>query len=251
MKVKIQVFALILVFSLLASGTTTLARTWTPGVVGGDYFYFEMYGVYSSNRSNITIAIPQFECNTTDWTRINITDVSGSSVYQVFTLHFKNGSESTFTFKNDVNPENESSLKFPEKAVPICAANLSAGELIPTVKIILNETITRTYSSGPRQTNHAAWNSSDDWGNIYFDRETGMLVELCRTHRFTNSNTGEIVEKTHVIKLTITNRWEITTPSSPLSLSFVFLTVTICALLCFIILTHKLVTKKTRQPLQR
>ena len=39
------------------------ARTWKIGVYGGDYFAYEMYGIYTSNRSNTTLSIPEFEKN--------------------------------------------------------------------------------------------------------------------------------------------------------------------------------------------
>lgn len=143
MKLKLQVTVLPLLFLLLASANVTAARTWTPGVAAGDYFYYEMYGVYTSNRPNITMVIPQFEYNNTEWARINITDVEGSMVYQVYTLHFKNGSETSFNFKTDGPPQNESSLQFYEKGVPICALNLGAGDRVPTAETTINETITR------------------------------------------------------------------------------------------------------------
>jgi hypothetical protein len=35
------------------------------------------------------------------------------------------------------------------------------------------------------------------------------MVELSRTHAFVNKVTGEVVEKTDIIKLLDTNRWQI------------------------------------------
>jgi hypothetical protein len=93
-----------------------------------------------------------------------------------------------------------------EKGVPICAANLNPGDRIPTADITINQTVIRVYADGSRETNHASWSGPDEWGNIYFDKETGMLVELERTHRFINTVTGSIVEKTDVIELIDTNR---------------------------------------------
>lgn len=228
---------------LLASANVTAARTWTPGVAAGDYFYYEMYGVYTSNRPNITMVIPQFEYNNTEWARINITDVEGSMVYKVYTLHFKNGSETSFNFKTEVNPQNESSLQFYEKGVPICALNLGAGDRIPTAETTINETITRAYPSGSRETNHAAWNGSDVWGNCYFDKETGMLVELCRTHKFASTQTDEIVQKMDVIKMISSSRWEINNQPSAITPFFIFLIVAIFAVLSIVIITYKLVKK--------
>jgi len=212
MKKKIQIILLSIFFVWLFTTTnanTSSIRIWTPGVCSGDYFTYEMYGVYTSNHSNITIRVPDFEKNNTDWVRITIFSTSSSIVYQVYTLHYLNGNEISYNFQTDVNPQNQGTFRIYEKGVPICSANLNSGDCIPTAELILNETITRTYLSCSRETNHASWNFSDDWGDIYFDRETGMLVELCRTHKFGNLVTDEAVEKTDVIKLIATNRWHI------------------------------------------
>jgi hypothetical protein len=58
-----------------------------------------------------------------------------------------------------------------------------------------------------RETVHLSWNTPEDWGDCYLDRETGVLVELYRVHKFTNPVTGEIVEKADVVKLTSTKLW--------------------------------------------
>jgi hypothetical protein len=210
MKTKIQGgISFILVLSLLASPSAISMQTWTPGVRSGDYFTYEMYGVYTSNSQNIEIAIPEFEKNTTLWTKIKITEVSGSTIHQVYTLCYSVGGEFSFEFQTDVNPQNQNTFKIADKGVPICATNLKSGDKVPTAELLLNETINRAYYSGLRETNQASWNVSDDWGYIYFDRETGMLVKLQRTHIFVNPNSSNVVEKTDIIKLIDTNRWQI------------------------------------------
>ncbi len=211
MKAKIQVVvSFMLVLSLFGSPSVRSTQTWTPGVESCDYFTYEMYGIYTSNNPNVEIAIPEFERNTTLWARINITSVLGSIICQVYTLHYSVGDEASFNFQTDVNPQNQGTFRIADKGVPICAANLRGGDKVPTAELLLNKTVARAYPGGLRDTNHASWNVSDDWGDIYFDREIGMLVELNRTHVFANPVTGDIVEKTDVIKLIDTNRWQIT-----------------------------------------
>ena len=126
-----------------------------------------------------------------------------------------------FNFQTDLNPNNQIEFKISDKGVPICAGNLNAGDRIPTAELTLSETQNKIYPSGPRQTNHASWNISDDWGDIYFDRETGMLTELRRTHLYINTITNEVVKKTDIIKLTDSNRWQISgQPQSTAKLIF-------------------------------
>lgn len=245
MKVKVCGIVLLLVFSLLASGNSSTTRSWTPGVAVGDYFTYEMYGVFVSNLSNTTMVIPQFEYNNTQWVRINITSVEGSMIYQVYTLHFQNQSESEINFKTDVNPEAEN-RSFNGQAVPICAANVGAGDRIPAAELTINETVRRAYSSGLRETNHAAWNTSDDWDSCHFDKQTGMMVEFLRTHRFANNATGEVIQKTDVINLIGTNRWEINSPQSSIMLYFAVLAVSILVSLSLLVVTYRFVTRKLR-----
>lgn len=105
----------------------------------------------------------------------------------------------------------------------------------------------RSYARGFRETNHAFWNSSIDWGDIYFDRETGMLIELHRTHRFVGDNNEEVVNKTDVIVITDTNRWQVTAVAQqPFTPLFSALTIGIFTLLVFIVLISRFVTKNTR-----
>lgn len=244
----IQAITLLLLICIFSITDTSASNIWTPGVCKGDYFYYEMYGVYQTNQSNL--AIPQFEYNNTDWTRINITQIEGSIVHQIYTLHFKNGSETSFSFKSNVDPTNRSYLKFNEKGVPICAANISVGDTVPTDEIIIDETINRNYASVIRPTNHAFWNTSTDWGDLYFDKETGILVELIRTHRFIGNGIDKVVDKTDVINITSTNRWQVT-PNNQQNLIFLFLglTVIIFALLSSIFFIHRFITRKTHDQL--
>ncbi len=222
MRPRILIMALLLLVSATIMENIPVSRTWNPGVTKGDCFFYQTYGIYISNLANTTLTIPEFEYNTTNWLRISITNVSGSIIYQIYTLQFKNGSETSFNFKTNVNPQNESNLKFSDKGVPICASNLHVDDQIPTVKLKINETLVTTYQSGPRETNRVVWNYTDDWGNCYFDKQTGMLVELCRTHQFANNATSEIVWKTDVIKLISTNRWQITQNQQSTSISIRF-----------------------------
>jgi hypothetical protein len=242
MKLRLQATIILLIF-LFPTIANAVPKTCLPGVEKGNYFTYEMYGVFTSNHSNSTILIPQFEYNNTEWVRIDITSVEGSIVYQVYTLHFKNGSETEFSYETNVNPSKQSNL-FAGQSVPICAANMGAGDRIPTAQLKINDTLSRFYSSGLREINHVGWKGSDDWGNCYFDRETGMPVEFLRTHRFTNNDNGEVVLKTDVINLISTNRWEINNSQSPSTVYIVIWATGIIGFFSLIAATYRLFTRK-------
>ena len=212
---KRTICAVILLLSLtcFANLKATSSRTWEPGVAEGDFFYYEMYVVFTSSDPNAVIEVPAFEQNNTDWVRITITNVSGSVVYQVYTLHFKNRTEN-FELKTDLNPTNAGDFNFSEMGVPICAANLDVSDPLPRVRLTIRETLIRTYSNGERETNLVSWNISEDWGRCYFDRKTGMLVDLYRVHSFINPVSGEVTYKADVVKMTRSSLWEITEHSA-------------------------------------
>lgn len=204
-----RLVALSIILLLLASISPVLPRTFSSGVSNGDYFVYHMYGVYNSTLPNIELLIPEFERNITDWTQISIESVYGSLVTQTYILHFKNSSELRFNFETDVDPQKQGEFQMSNKGVPLCAAYLNVGDKIPTVNITISGIVERNYSDGERELIYANWNQPDEYGEIYFDRETGMLVELERTCRFVNPVSERVVEKTDVLNLIDTNRWHL------------------------------------------
>jgi hypothetical protein len=199
--------ALLLSLTCLANLKATSDRTWEPGVAKGDFFYYEMYGVFNSSDPNAAVEVPPFEHNNTDWVRIDITGISGSLVHQLYTLHFKNRTEK-FELKTDLDPKRRGDFNLSAKGVPICAANLDVGDPLPTVQLTVKETLIRTYQSGERETNVVSWNFSDDWGCCHFDRKTGMLVDFHRVHAFVNPDSGEVIYKTDIVKMKRSSLWE-------------------------------------------
>jgi hypothetical protein len=206
---KIQIITIPILFLIITSVSSIPTKTLTLGINVGDYFTYEMYGVYKSNNSQTAIQIPEFEKNTTDWTRINITNIYDLEVTQTYTLHFHNNSEITFSLRVNLAPQNQGAFTISNKGVPTCPSNLKPCDKIPTAQITVNQTVSRLFADGSRELNYANWGGLDEWGEIFFDRNTGMLVELERTHRYVNIITGDLVEKTDFISLTDTNRWAI------------------------------------------
>jgi hypothetical protein len=211
MKEKLLVATLIMCFLFISSGETISAKSWTAGVAEGDFFCYEMYGVFTSSDPNDTIEVSAFEQNSTDEVRIDITGVSGSVVYQTYTLVFGNETRK-FELNTDLDPGNGDEVSFSELGVPVCAANLSVGDSLPTVELRVEETLLRTYPSGERETNHVSWNTTLDYGDCYFDKKTGMLAELNRTHLYVNPVTNRVIKKADIIKMTNSSFWSATEP---------------------------------------
>ena len=202
-------YATILLLCLLcfAGAKVTSAQTATPGVTKGDVFYYTMYGHFSSSDPDAIIYVPAFEANNTEWVSIEITGVSGPVISHVYTLHYYNGSEDRINGQTDLTKNLNFSSGFA--GVPFCAANLSAGDKVSTVQFTINETLEWSYPDGKREINHLSWTSSEDSGDCYFDRKTGVLVDMYRVHSFVNPDTNEVSKKADIVKMTSSNVWAV------------------------------------------
>jgi hypothetical protein len=208
MKKKSLIITSLVLVSLLGIAVFTLsasAENLAVGVAKGDVFYYEMYAHYTSSNPNAVIQVPAFESNNTDWLRIEITDVSGSLISHIYTVHFKDGTETQVNGQTDLASTSGWSDGF--RGVPICPANLNVGDTIPTGNLLVKETLTRAYSGNMRETNLASWNDPIDRGYCLFDRQTGMLVELNRVHLYINPETGEVISKTDSVTMISSSFW--------------------------------------------
>ncbi len=76
-----------------------------------------------------------------------------------------------------------------------------------TVQFTINEPLVWNYPDGKREISHLLWNSSEDSGDCYFDRKTGVLVDMYRVHSFINPDTNEVIRKADIVKMTSSNVW--------------------------------------------
>ena len=167
----------------------TPSKTVESGLTAGNVFTYNIKGLATKTGPNATIPESFLELNQTEWYRVNITSVSGSEVSYNATWRFINGTEFEQASKVNVatgagNPD----------FWAIYAANLTAKDLVrPSGSdgFTVNDTETRTYKGGNRETNLLSiqsqfYDSSDptysktynDYMYVYFDKQTGMLVEL-------------------------------------------------------------------------
>ncbi len=170
------------------------------GVAKGDVFYYYMYATYTASNHRAKIQVPPFETNNTEWVRVEITATNGSLISHNYTLHFKDGNEQVIVGQTNV-AVNAWTTKSNFRGVPICPTNLHAGDLIPSIQLKVNETFKEPTPMGERQANRVVWNTPLENGLCIFERQTGMLLSLIRSHRFINDTTGEVVTKTDKVTL--------------------------------------------------
>jgi hypothetical protein len=175
-------------FLFVLLSLTMVGRAWAqvrvPGVVKDDVFTYDITGFWSSSDPNATVPANLLDINKTDYYQVTIDAVSGAVVTTRSVWAFTNGTEtgSAGTINVDTGASNGGFWA-------IVAGNLGANDLLhPGGQdgITVNETVSRNYTSGARETDHfiLTYQGSDGNNNYvehvdyYFDKATGMLVQL-------------------------------------------------------------------------
>jgi hypothetical protein len=161
----------------------------------GNKFRYDRTARWSSNDPNATPFSSLIEYNNTQWREITFTAISGTNVTGQLTNHYRNGAEIITGGWIDVSTGIGENITFL-----LISANLTAGDSLGTSiyslynTSIINETVSRTYLSGVRDTNHINSTSSDATQtyrtNMYWDKATGVLVELLQE---TTNQTGTYI----------------------------------------------------------
>jgi hypothetical protein len=172
--------------------TAAAAQQRTVGVTEGDWFTYEVNASWNSNDPDATYPPVDYEnweiTNHTEWAKMEITGVSGTNVSVQYLTHFENGTEKIEDGYIDVATGDEANA-----ALTIISASLDVNDNLYTSgdysMWMINETITRTYQDGVRNTNHINMTFDFSWTvneteyyvfqsvNLYWDKETGVLVE--------------------------------------------------------------------------
>ena len=174
------------------------ASTITAGVAVGDTFTYSIRGFANKIDANATIPDSCTELNMTDWYKVTITNVTDGDVYFSSTWRFTNGTEIAQTGKVDIESGLNnigdfwaiyaSDLKAPDRARPLGPEGVN-----------INETKTRLYNGVERETNTISFErilydyddptfarTLNDYISVYFDQQTGMLVELTNTQLYSD-----------------------------------------------------------------
>ena len=196
---NLKIICVLAITLILSSMSGAIAQTRIPGVAVGNTFKytytFEM-NVDNSKSETILTELLQTLIDQTkniDSAQVTITDVSGTKVTMQTVLQFKNGTQQSNTGVTDV------STGIGDSSLPLIAANLTANDPIYDGNDYetINETITQTTAFGERQVNHQSITMNYDVSeeelsgfgitgplsqtnaqNTYWDKQTGMLVEM-------------------------------------------------------------------------
>jgi hypothetical protein len=214
MKNKITLIILILTI-LMAAPTITSAQLVSPGVSKGDIFEYNYNATWNSTDPNAQVTANVAKLIQTQSFQIRIINVTGTTVNAEVTTRYRDGTTKTETGFVDVQ---SGSIHMPFGTM-IIAGNLNANDKIyPTWdQDTINQTVTRTYQSGNRETNQllveTTSENSYEKTEVYYDKIKGIAVESYYESRDTyNSQTETFTE-------TITNTnadvWTVASAPTP------------------------------------
>lgn len=205
-KLALRASLLLFLCFTMASTMMVQAKTAVVGVSQGDIFEYDMVAYWDSLFTDAPSA-ELLALNQTEWIRVTVTEVSDSLISMQVTTHYRNGTEISLDGFCDIETGELS------EGPPFIGANLGKNDLVnPSASEpwYINETVTRTYADGTRETNHliiVSKSTSETVGELthiydyYFDKSTGALVEYA--YEFSYSGYASIQHS----KLISSNVW--------------------------------------------
>jgi len=218
---KAYLALLLAIILIVAAGATAWAVLSVPkpptvGVKAGDTFTYGIKGMVNLFAEDAVPTEGFDNFNQTDYFKVTVTDVTGTNVTTHSVWRFLNGTELTYDENFDVTTGKEGLVFWA-----IYPADLNIGDLLRPNgydETTVNNTYSRTYTSGDRQTNFWFINNpfqdvTDatgatlmyDYRNIYFDQQTGVLIALENFKAFNNPERNEDISWT----LIETNVWDV------------------------------------------
>jgi len=150
------------------------------GVRQGNSFTYDVTYFWSSTNSSAAPSANWIEANSTEWLKANVQTVLETWVTIETIQHFQDGYETTGSELVNVATGTGGSIL-------VYAAGLEGGDhLYPqstSLPWTINETVSRSYPNGPRDTNHIEVRMTDvedyvyRYSSLYFDKTTGIMVE--------------------------------------------------------------------------
>jgi hypothetical protein len=254
---KLAITIIILTVLIISFGIAH-AQAPVPGVKGGDSFVYNITAHWSSSDPTATIPSTLLDYNHTLDYKFLVSSVDGSNVTATDVWEFNNGTQSqSFFIKQDI----ASGTVYGMNAFQtIVGGNLNPNDLLHPFGsdgLVINGTITRTYASGPRETNvlnmnyqdyNATYNSYRTENiTYYFDKATGMLAESDDLISYTNPTINASI----VWTLSSTNVWKVTAttanPTFPIVPVIIAAVIIIVVSLIGVILYRKRTSRNLRR----
>lgn len=191
-------------------GVSAAAPPRTPGVSVGDSFtYGNVSFNWFSNQPNATPPSNFTRINETQSFTVTIENIVDTNVTFSLQYNFKNGTVRTETDWIDINSGDSSNF-----TLILIAGNLSPPDSIYNgttyQDLTINETFQRAYPYMVRDTNHLnVWQHPPylNWSmNLFWDKETGALVEL---HISTNSTMVYTTNFSVSLDMLASNKWTV------------------------------------------
>ncbi len=252
MNSKLTVAIPLLILLCFGLAAQAFAQTRAPGVKAEDYLTFSITTRWNSSNSSLTVPDRLVDINNTDYYKVSVSDVTAFNVTATNVWRFKNGTELPALVILDTDT---GSMFYMNGYQGFFDANLTAGDLLhPSGSdlITINQTISRDYASGKRDTNVVTLSAQivnnatnvtlgKEEVNFYIDKATGVLVELFdTTEYFDTAETGSTIWL-----LTETNLWAASSPQSELLLPIIVAIVAVIVVVIVAVLYFK--TRKKRK----
>lgn len=185
----VVIISIITAAAIFATQTSPEPMRVESGLKAGDIFTFSIKGYSSLGDPNATTPENFLQVNMTDYYRVTITSVSDQEVAFNTTWLFTNGTQIDKPGRVNIATGKDS-----QEFWAIYAANITKNDLVRPFGsdgAKVNRTEPRTYKDGSRETNLLSiqtqfYDANDptytktyqDYTYVYFDKQTGMLVEL-------------------------------------------------------------------------
>jgi hypothetical protein len=218
---------IVAVFALAAFLSTVSAQSVTSGVSKGQTIDYSYNIIWTSNDPSAVPSAESIEFNNTQTIEFRITDVSSSTVSLDFFRYFKNGTMASQS--GTINLDSGTS-NVPYGFL-IIGANIDKDQKVyPSGgHQIITDTVTRSYSSGQRETNVISGGDSSEKMTTYFDKATGVAVDY--TYDIYTHNGNYLTTSTEKMITTNADTWTTTIPEySILPVAIILIVVSLATL---------------------
>lgn len=182
-------------------GASALPILSPVGVKAGDWVKYGQLAVnWIGNGTAPSFVTDEMK---TEWFRIDVLSVAGTTVTLNDTAHYANGTQTLHSIDVDVQNDSLPGYLF------LVASNLTAGDPISqqgyASAFTINQTVTRTYAGAERTVNMIDSTFSLGEMRVYWDQNTGIMVELYANESLGPAYPGGYMEESW--KATETNLW--------------------------------------------